>query len=81
MTLDHQPLGTLRTVHGVVAPPGHTGLAQQLEDLGFTAGEPVSVRRRAAFGGDPLVVRVGDSTYALRRAEAACVRLVPEMRR
>ena len=28
---------------------------------------------RALPGGDPLVVRVGQSTFALRRAEAACV--------
>ena len=26
-----------------------------------------------ALGGDPLVVRVGTSTFALRTAEAACV--------
>ena len=26
-------------------------------------------------GGDPIVVRVGHSRYALRRAEAACVRV------
>jgi Fe2+ transport system protein FeoA len=25
------------------------------------------------FGGDPLVVRIGGSTFALRRAEAAAV--------
>jgi ferrous iron transport protein A len=28
-------------------------------------------------GGDPLVVRIGVSTFALRRAEAACVRVAP----
>ena len=28
---------------------------------------------RALPGGDPLVVRIGSSTFALRRAEAACV--------
>ncbi len=32
---------------------------------------------RGAPGGDPLVVRIGDSTFALRKAEAACVRVVP----
>jgi ferrous iron transport protein A len=30
---------------------------------------------RALPGGDPLVVRIGQSTFALRRAEAACVRV------
>jgi ferrous iron transport protein A len=36
--------------------------------------------RRGFFGGDPLMVRVGDSVFALRGAEAACVRvaLLPE---
>jgi ferrous iron transport protein A len=35
------------------------------------------VAARAVPGGDPLVVRVGNSTFALRRAEAACIRLEP----
>lgn len=49
--------------------------ARQLADIGFTPGESVQVLRRAPFGGDPLVVRVGDSRFALRRAEARCVRV------
>jgi hypothetical protein len=28
------------------------------------------------LGGDPLVVRIGGSTFALRRAEAAAVRVL-----
>ena len=36
-------------------------------------GERVMLMARGAFGGDPLVVRVGLSTFALRRAEAACI--------
>lgn len=46
---------------------------QQLQDLGFVPGERVAVMRRGWPGADPLVVRVGVSTYALRRAEAACI--------
>ena len=49
--------------------------AGQLADIGFTAGETVIVLARAWPGGDPLVVRVGASRFALRRAEAACVRV------
>jgi len=30
---------------------------------------------RGLPGGDPLVVRIGQSTFALRQAEAACVRV------
>ena len=44
-----------------------------LGEIGFLPGERVSVTARSLWGGDPLVVRVGQSTFALRRAEAACV--------
>jgi ferrous iron transport protein A len=37
----------------------------------------VSVAARAWPGGDPMVVRVGLSRFALRRVEAACVRVEP----
>ena len=36
------------------------------------------VMTRALPGGDPLVVRVGSSTFALRRVEAACVQVAVE---
>jgi ferrous iron transport protein A len=49
--------------------------ARQLADLGFVPGEYVTVLARAWPGGDPLVVRVGQSRFALRRAEAACVQV------
>lgn len=46
-----------------------------LAEIGFLPGEHVHVVAWGPFGGDPIVVRVGDSTFALRRAEAACVRV------
>ncbi len=49
------------------------GQAARLAELGFLPGEPARVLRRGPFGGDPLAVRVGASTFALRRAEAAGV--------
>jgi ferrous iron transport protein A len=51
--------------------------AQQLADIGFTPGERVSVVARAWPGGDPLVVRVGQSRFALRKAEADCILVQP----
>jgi ferrous iron transport protein A len=48
---------------------------QQLIDIGFTPGERVAVVAAAWPGGDPLVVRVGHSRFALRRAEAACIQV------
>ncbi len=50
---------------------------RQLADIGFVPGEWVTVLGQAWPGGDPLVVRVGSSRFALRRAEAACVQLMP----
>ena len=61
------------TVSQVVAPPGAPEWAAQLEDIGFLAGERVAVTARGLPGGDPLVVRIGLSTFALRLVEAACV--------
>jgi len=38
-------------------------------------GEHVRVIARGALGGTPLAVRVGTSTFALRRIEARCVQV------
>ena len=46
-------------------------------DLGFVPGEYVRIVARGALGGEPLAVRVGRSTFALRRHEAACVQVLP----
>lgn len=61
----------------VVVPPENPQWAVQLQDIGFLPGEHVSVMARGLPGGDPLVVRVGLSTFALRTVEAACVQVVP----
>jgi ferrous iron transport protein A len=50
-------------------------LLTRLRDLGFTPGARCEVVARMWLGGDPLVVRIGGSTFALRRAEASVVRV------
>jgi len=62
----------------VIAPTGSgpADLPERLAELGFIAGERVRVLARAPFG-DPLAVRVGSGTFALRRVEADCIRVVP----
>jgi ferrous iron transport protein A len=50
-------------------------LLARLRDLGFVAGARCEVIARMWLGGDPLVVRIGGSTFALRRAEAAAIRV------
>ena len=76
LSLADAVLGEALTVSQVVAPPGAPEWAAQLEDIGFLAGERVAIMARGLPGGDPLVVRVGLSTFALRLVEAACVRCV-----
>ncbi|SDC16947.1 FeoA family protein [Paraburkholderia lycopersici] len=45
-------------------------IAQRLRDLGFVPGEPVRVVARAPWSADPLLVQIGSTRFALRRAEA-----------
>jgi ferrous iron transport protein A len=75
--LDRAPASTAFVIHEVVYPDDGRGWNQRLEELGFLPGERVLVLTRGRPGGDPLAVRVGHSTFALRRAEAACVRVRP----
>ena len=48
-------------------------LLRRLSELGFLPGEQVRVIARGIPGGSPLAVRVGTSTFALRKIEARCV--------
>ena len=70
-------IGNNFTVSSVVAPAASPEWASHLQDIGFLVGEHVAIMARGLPGGDPLVVRVGLSTFALRLVEAACVQVVP----
>lgn len=48
-------------------------IAQRLRDLGFVDGEPVRVVALGPMGGDPVLIQIGFTRFALRRAEAARV--------
>ena len=74
-TLDQALIGHALMVEHVQAPQAAPEWARWLEEIGFIVGEQVMLMARALPGGDPLVVRVGQSTFALRRAEAACVQV------
>lgn len=50
-------------------------VARRLRELGFVAGEGVEVVAAGPLGAEPLLVQVGFTRFALRRAEAARVRL------
>ena len=49
----------------------------RLLEIGFLPGEQVRVMAHGYPGRDPLAVRVGHTTFALRRHEAALIRVVP----
>ena len=60
---------------GIIASvEGPEGLRQRLAALGFRAGRPVFMLRRASLRG-PLHVRLGTTDVALRPAEASVVNL------
>jgi len=52
-------------------------LTRRLADLGFLPGERVLVLARGPLGGEPVAVRVGTATFALRRLEADCIQIAP----
>ena len=58
-------------ITGVRSVNDHDAIARRLADLGFVRGRQLEVLRVGPFGGDPLLVKIGDTRFALRRAEAA----------
>lgn len=75
--LDQWPLQTDAQVAALATPAdaeqAHTLL--RLMEIGFLPGETVRPLARGSLGGDPLAVRVGRSTFALRKHEAALIQV------
>ena len=61
----------------IAAPAEAPDWGMRLQEIGFIIGERVQILRRSMPGGDPLAIRISDSTFALRRAEAACIHVRP----
>jgi ferrous iron transport protein A len=62
--------GTVATVVGVGSrASAASALERRLIQLGFVSGEHIEIVTQARPGGDPFVVRVGTTTFALRRRE------------
>ena len=59
------------------AAQGGIDVQRRLMELGFVPGERIRMLKRGLPGG-PLAVKVGQSTFALRRFEAALVSIQPE---
>jgi len=48
-------------------------VSRRLLELGFVPGESIEVIEEIWPGGDPMAVRLGNTTFALRRREAGSV--------
>ena len=71
-------MGFRGRIHQLTVPATAAGLpAPELErrliELGFVEGADVELLHEGLFGGDPIAVRVADTTVALRRREAMAI--------
>lgn len=77
VSLDQLPLG----VRAMIAAIDWDGLEQaeaaRLKHFGFDEGVAVEPLHCGPFGRDPIAIRVGRMTVAIRRAHARAVRVVP----
>jgi ferrous iron transport protein A len=73
-----QELGVGQTARVSAVHDAHAGdgIARRLRELGFVPGEEVRVVALGPLGGEPILVQVGFTRFALRRAEARRVRVV-----
>ena len=79
LSLDQLPTRQWATVLDVERrdDPELRELALRLTEIGFVPGEAVRVVATGVPGREPLAVRLGHTTIALRRHEAALIRVVP----
>jgi ferrous iron transport protein A len=83
MNLDALAAGQSGTVvHVAPGNPDDTedgaDLQRRLMELGFVPGERIRMLKRGMPGGEPLAIKVGNATFALRRFEAALIAIQPE---
>jgi ferrous iron transport protein A len=70
MRLSDLPKGAPAFVEGVQDTHEADAIAQRLRDLGFVPGEPVRVVASGPWNADPILIQIGSTRFALRRAEA-----------
>ena len=79
MNLDQLPAQQWATVADITVPTegGDRDLVLRLAELGFVPGERVCIVAEGLGERDPLAVRVGHTTFALRRHEASFILVTP----
>ena len=73
LSLDQLPFRIPATVTGIDWPRLSKGDARRLRNLGLDEGVKIEALHGAPFGGDPLAIRVGRMTIAMRRAQAQAI--------
>ncbi len=79
MTLSDLPLNGSALVDSVQELHANDAIARRLQELGFVAGENVRLVARGPIGGEPLLVQVGFTRFALRIAEARRITVRPDV--
>lgn len=69
------PARTPAIVESVDEHVPNDNIARRLRELGFVDGEEVQIVAKGPFGAEPLLVQVGFTRFALRRSEAARIRV------
>ena len=76
IALDRLPRGMTGRVTGFSA--GDQNLVNKLREIGFAEGDEVELLAAGWLGGAPLSFRLNRTVIALRKGEAALVRVEPQ---
>lgn len=78
LSLAELPVGVTATISSISTSTfeSDSALIQRLAEIGFVPGEKVKVIAHGHPGREPIAVRIGGTTFALRRFEADYVYVV-----
>ena len=80
LTLDLLPIGRKAEIASIDWDSLDHSEACRLKHFGFDDGIKVEALHLGPFGRDPLAIRVGRMTVAIRRAHARAIRVLPQAR-
>ena len=75
--LDQLPLRTPARIEAIDWAALRPAEARRLRELGFDEGLTIELVHAGPFGRDPIAARIGRMTIAIRRAQAAAMRVTP----
>jgi ferrous iron transport protein A len=78
ISLDRLALGTKACVTAIDWAALDESEANRLKHFGFDEGVAVEALHLGPFGRDPIAIRVGRMTVAIRRKHAGAVRVIPQ---